>query len=59
MGCEARSIAQGPEAHSREVDPEGLRRAMRLAWRSVEDYGRGRVLVWNWIKRLEGEKEPD
>lgn len=56
MGCEARMLAQSPQAHSREADPAAIQEAMRKAWPNVDDYKRGRSLVWDWIGKLEGVK---
>lgn len=54
--CEARMLAQGPGAHQRESDhAELLQHEMRMTWPEVDQYKRGRVAVWNWIKRLEGK----
>lgn len=52
ISCTARQIAHSPDAHARERDPDLLRAAMWAAWPDVEQYRRGRSLVWAWIKRL-------
>jgi hypothetical protein len=51
MSCEARAIAMGPAAKQREADVSVLHAAMRRTWPDHEEYKRGRVLVWNWIKK--------
>jgi hypothetical protein len=53
LDCEARSLAQSPQAHSRAADPGALQAAMRLCWPEVEKYKRGRAAVWAWIQKLE------
>jgi hypothetical protein len=58
MNCEARAIAQGPEAKSREADPGAVQAVMRKVWPIEADYFKGRSLVWAWIKRLQAIKEP-
>lgn len=55
MSCEARAIAQGPEAYAREADPQALQALMRAVWVDVDAYKRGRVMVWNWLKKLTKE----
>lgn len=54
LDCEARALAQSPEAFRREADPDGLRRAMFAVWPQEAKYRAGRARVWAWIKRLEG-----
>lgn len=53
LGCEARMLAHSPEAHSRAAAPDALRARMFATWPDMENYRRGRVAVWAWIKRLE------
>lgn len=54
MGCDARALAQSPGAFQREADnAELLTAGMRQIWPEQAQYKRGRVLVWNWIQRLE------
>jgi hypothetical protein len=53
LNCQARAIAQGPQAHAREADPSALQEVMRRIWPDREQYARGRSLVWAWIQRLE------
>ena len=53
LPCEARAIALGPEAHAREADPSPLQAVMRRVFNDNEKYRCGRVLVWQWIQRLE------
>jgi hypothetical protein len=56
MPCTARQIANGPEAKARERDPAALQQRMRRAWPDQSDYQKGRALVWEQIKRMEGVK---
>jgi hypothetical protein len=51
IGCEARAIANGPEAHAREADPGPLQAAMRRVWSDDAKYRQGRTMVWEWLKR--------
>lgn len=53
INCEARALAQSPEAHRRESDPSAIQAAMRKTWPNVEQYRYGRTLVWGWIQKLE------
>ena len=55
MQCEARALAQSPEANSRERDPDALRAALRRTWPKEDDYRRGRALTWAWIQRFAEE----
>jgi hypothetical protein len=54
LECQARALAQSPEAHRRAADPDALRAAMFRVWPEEATYRRGRASVWAWINRLEG-----
>lgn len=54
--CDARALAQSPQAHQREADPSALQAAMRRLWKDEDEYRKGRSLVWDWIKRFESAK---
>lgn len=55
LKCEARAVAQSPEAHKRESDGgEAVIAVMRKLWPLEADYRKGRALVWQFINR---EKE--
>jgi hypothetical protein len=56
MQCDARSIAQSDEAKAREADPAALQALVRKVWPAEADYRKGRALVWEAIKQLEGQK---
>lgn len=56
VSCQARALARSPEAHQRERDPAPLQHAMRRVWPDVDDYKRGRSMVWAWIKRKEARE---
>jgi hypothetical protein len=57
MSCDARSVAQSPQAKARHADPSVLQALMRRVWPDRNDYAKGRTLTWEWIKRLEAERE--
>lgn len=55
MSCDARAIAKSDEAEAREAKPDDLQAVMRAVWPNVDDYKRGRPLVWRWVQRLEAK----
>ena len=53
--CHARALAQDPAAHKAQGgDPGPLQAAMRKLWPTNEQYRRGRLAVYGWMKKLEG-----
>jgi hypothetical protein len=57
MSCDARSVAQSPQAKARHADPSVLQALMRRLVPDVDEYKRFRPLVWYWVKRLEEARE--
>jgi hypothetical protein len=58
MNCEARAIAQSPEAHKRDGDNcVAVYALMRRIWPIKADFQRGRSMVFAWVDRLKA-KEP-
>lgn len=50
--CDARSLAQSPQAKAREADPDALQASMRLLWPDDADFRKGRPLFWEWVEKL-------
>jgi hypothetical protein len=57
MGCQARSVAQSPQAKARHADPQALLGLMRRIWVDKAEHAKGRPLMWEWLKRIEDWRE--
>jgi hypothetical protein len=55
--CQARSVAQSPQAKARHADPQALLALMRRLWVDKAEHAKGRPLMWEWLKRIETSRE--
>lgn len=59
QSCEARAIANSPEAHARARDPSLLQASMLKLWPEIEQYKRGRLEVWRWIGFIDKQRSEE
>lgn len=58
QSCIARLLAHSPAAKEAALGfPGDLQARMLAEWKSAEQYRKGRLLVWEWVRRINEAKE--